>query len=138
MTSVDGYFVKQDYPYKGSGGNQKFPPRRIPTVGIVQKVPPTQTQLSHKHHHHGGADCPSYGVVSMDTPNQTRATPSEGVGQECFSLVQYKMINNRLINLIVLLICFRRIARMPSKMVAESASIINGGRPYYLNRLITY
>jgi len=35
-------------------------------VGIAQKVLSTQTQLSHKHHHHGGAICPSNGVVSMD------------------------------------------------------------------------
>ncbi len=32
-------------------------------------------QQSHKHHHHdGGAVCPSYGVVSMDTPNQMQVT----------------------------------------------------------------
>jgi hypothetical protein len=36
----------------------------------------------HKHHHHGGAVCPSYGVGSMDTPDQTRVTSSEGVGRE--------------------------------------------------------
>jgi len=71
----------------GSGGNEKRPPRRFPTVGIVQKVPSTRTQLSHKHHHHGGDICPSYGVLTKDTPNQTRATPSEGVGEERFSLV---------------------------------------------------
>ena len=53
----------------------------IPTLGIVQKVSSTQTQLSHKHHHHGGAVCPSYGVVSLDTPDTTRVTSSEGVGR---------------------------------------------------------
>jgi hypothetical protein len=73
--------------HKGSGGNKKLPPRRIPTVGIEQKVPSTQTQLSHKHHHHSGAVCPSYGVLTMDMLDWTRATPSEGVGQERFSLV---------------------------------------------------
>ena len=32
-------------------------------------------QQSHKHHHHdGGAVCPSYSVVSMDTPNQMQVT----------------------------------------------------------------
>jgi len=66
---------------------KKLPPRRFPTVGIVWKVPSTQTQLSHKHHHHGGDVCPSYGLLTMDTPNRTRATPSEGVGEERFSLV---------------------------------------------------
>ena len=65
-----------------SGRNKKLPPRRIPTVGIVRKVPSTRTQLSHKHHHHGGAVCPSYGVLTMDTPDRTRATSSEGVGKE--------------------------------------------------------
>jgi len=72
--------------HKGSGGNEKLPPRRIPTVGIVRKVPSTQTQLSHKHHHHGGAVSPSYGVLTMYTPDRTRATSSEGVGQERFGL----------------------------------------------------
>jgi len=56
-------------------------------VGIVRKVLSTQTQLSHKHHHHGGAVCPSYGVVSLDTPDRTQTTSSKGVGQECFGLV---------------------------------------------------
>ena len=60
------------------------PARRIPTVGIVRKVLSTQTQLSHKHHHHGGAICPSYCVVSLDTPDWTRATSLEGVGQKRF------------------------------------------------------
>ena len=71
----------------GSSGNNKLLSRMIPTVGIVRKVPSTQTQPSHKHHHHGGDVCPSYGVLTMDAPNQTRATPSEGVGEERFSLV---------------------------------------------------
>ena len=71
----------------GSSGNNKLPSRMISTVGIVRKVPSTQTQPSHKHHHHGGDVCPSYGVLIMDTPNQTRATPLEGVEQELFSLV---------------------------------------------------
>jgi len=48
------YGLKQLNRYKGSGGNKKLPPRRFPTVGIVRKVPSTRTQLSHKHHHHGG------------------------------------------------------------------------------------
>jgi hypothetical protein len=64
----------------GSGGNKKNPPRRIPTVGIVLKVLPTRTQLTHKHHHLGGAVRLSYGVVSLDTPNSTRVTFSKGVG----------------------------------------------------------
>ena len=36
----------------------------------------------HKHHHHGGAVCPSYGVESMDTPDRTCRPSSEGVGRE--------------------------------------------------------
>jgi hypothetical protein len=78
----------------GSGGNEKLPPRRIPTVGIVRKVPSTQTQpqLSHKHHHHGGAVCPSYGVLTMDTPDRTCVTSSEGVGQGRLGGVLYKSI----------------------------------------------
>jgi len=73
--------------YKGSGGNKKLPPRRIPTVGTVQKVLSTGTQLTHKHHHHGGAVCPSYGVVSLDTPDRARVTSSgEGSGKGKFTL----------------------------------------------------
>ena len=68
-------------PYKGSGGNKKLLLQRISTVGIVRKVPSTPTQQSHKHHNHGGAVCPSYGVVSMDKSYRTRASSSEGVGQ---------------------------------------------------------
>jgi len=48
-------------------------------VGIVRKVLSTQTQLTHKHHHHGGAVCPSYGKY-LDTPDRTRVTSSGGVG----------------------------------------------------------
>jgi hypothetical protein len=32
---------KQEYDYKGSGGDEKLPPRRFSTVGIVRKVPST-------------------------------------------------------------------------------------------------
>jgi hypothetical protein len=43
------------------------------------------TQLTHKHHHHGGAVRPSYGVGSMDPPNLRRVTSSKRVGQGRFS-----------------------------------------------------
>ena len=71
--------LKKEYPYKGLDGNKKLPPQRIHTVGIVRKSLSTPPQQSHKNHHHGGAICPSYGVASMDTPNPTRVTSSEGV-----------------------------------------------------------
>jgi hypothetical protein len=35
----------------------------------------------HKHYHHGGAVCPSFGVGSMDPPDRTRRPSSEGVGR---------------------------------------------------------
>ena len=76
--------------HKGSGGNEKLPSHRIPTVGIVWKSPSTPPHQSHKHHHHGGAVCPSYGVVSMDTPDRTRVTYSKGVGREHLGGVLYK------------------------------------------------
>jgi len=47
----------------------------------------------HKHHHHGGAVCPSYGVGSMDPPDRTRVTSSEGVGWEGGVSVLIKSIN---------------------------------------------
>jgi hypothetical protein len=61
---------------------QKLPPRRIPTVGIVQKVLSTTNTTIHKHHHHGGVICPSYDVGSMDLPDLMVVTSLEGVGQE--------------------------------------------------------
>jgi hypothetical protein len=42
---------------------QKLPPHRIPTVGIVQKVPSTTNTTIRKHHHHGRAVCSSYSLV---------------------------------------------------------------------------
>jgi hypothetical protein len=46
----------------------------------------TKSTLQHKHnchihHHHGGAVCPSFGVGSMDPPDRTCVTSSEGVGR---------------------------------------------------------
>ena len=86
VVGLKGVFVLFVNPYKGLGGNKKLPSRRIPIGGIVQKVLLTPTQLSHKHHH-GGAICPSYVMVPLDTPDRTRATSSERVGQEHFGLV---------------------------------------------------
>jgi hypothetical protein len=62
---------------------QKLPPRRISTVGVVEKVPFTinttiQTYI------HVGAVRPSYNVGSMDVPNLTLVTSLEGVEQERF------------------------------------------------------
>jgi hypothetical protein len=67
--------------------------RRNPTKEIVLKVPspPTITTI-HKHHHNGGAVCPSYRVRLMDPPNPMQVTSSKGVEQGPFSLVFYKRI----------------------------------------------
>ena len=71
----------------GSGGNKKLLPRSFSTVDTTRILQAsTQQQQLHKHHHHGGAICPFYGVVSMDTPNRTRVTYSNGVGQERLGL----------------------------------------------------
>jgi hypothetical protein len=42
-----------------------------------------------------GAVCPSYGVVSMDTPDRTRVTYSKGVGRERLGEVLYKSIKKQ-------------------------------------------
>jgi hypothetical protein len=73
----------------GSNRNKKLPRRRFTTVGIVWNVLSTPTQLSHKHHHHGGAVCPSYDVVFIDMPNRKQVTSFEGVGLGHFGLEQY-------------------------------------------------
>ena len=36
-TRTDLGVLKQEYDYKGSGGNEKLPPRRFSTVGIVRE-----------------------------------------------------------------------------------------------------
>ena len=78
MSAPVGVKLLKLNPYKGLG---------IPAGGIVWKGLSTQTQLTHKHHHYVGAVCPSYGMVSLNTPDRMRATSLEGVGQECFCSV---------------------------------------------------
>ena len=68
----------------GSCSKEKLPPRGILTVGIVRTVPLTTNSVIHKHHHYGGAVCPSYGLGSMDPPNPLQVTSSEWVGQGPF------------------------------------------------------
>jgi hypothetical protein len=80
-------WLNRNTTIKVRAGTKKLPPRRFSTVGIVPELRRSPTQPPHKHHHHGGAVCPSYGVVSLDAPDRTRATSSEGVGQELYSLV---------------------------------------------------
>jgi len=52
---------------------------------IVQKVPLTPTQLSNKHHHHGGAVCPSYGMGSMDLPGLTQVPLLKGSAKGAYA-----------------------------------------------------
>jgi hypothetical protein len=84
LTNRSGVFYLTAYPLCG---NKKLPPSRIPTVGIVQKLPSTTNTTIHKHHHHGGVVCPSYDVGSMDQPDLMLVTCLEGVGQERFAWV---------------------------------------------------
>jgi hypothetical protein len=49
----------------------------------------TTSKLLHKHQNQGGAVRPSYSVVSVDLPNPTQLTFSEGVGGGRFGLVQF-------------------------------------------------
>jgi hypothetical protein len=51
-----------------------------PMIGIVQKVLSTTSQTILHHHHHGGGLRLSCGVGSMDPPNPTKVSSSEGVG----------------------------------------------------------
>ena len=56
----------------------------------VQKArngPSTQLIKKTKHHHHGGAVCPSYGVESVGLPDPARVTSSEGFGRGRLHLV---------------------------------------------------
>jgi len=58
----------------------------------------TKSTLQHKHnnykhHHHGGAVCPSYGVGSMDTPDRTHVTSCKGAGRGGGVSVLIKSIN---------------------------------------------
>jgi hypothetical protein len=91
MNGINGWHQQLNL-YKGSSGNKKLLPCRIPTVGIVRKVPSTNNTTIPKHHHHRGAIHSSYGVRLMDSPNPTQVTSSEGVKQGPFSLVLYETI----------------------------------------------
>ena len=51
-----------------------------PMIGIVQKVLSTTSQTILHHHHHGGGLRLSCGVGSMDPPDPTKVSSSEGVG----------------------------------------------------------
>jgi hypothetical protein len=58
----------------------------------------TKSTFKHKHnnplhYHHGGAVCPSYGVGSMDPPDRTWVTSSEGFGRGGGVSVLIKYIN---------------------------------------------
>jgi len=48
----------------------------------------------HKYDHHGGAVCPSYGMGSMDTPDRTRVTSSEGVALMFADSFEVEIPNN--------------------------------------------
>jgi hypothetical protein len=72
---------------------QKLLPCSTTTVGIGQKAPSTTNTTIHKHHHHGRAVRPSYGVGSMDPLNPMQVTSSKGVGQGRSRGVLYELIN---------------------------------------------
>jgi len=77
------YLLKNSLTAKSCYGGEKH---RNP-VGFYSRNSTENTlhhkHNNHKHHHHGGAVCPSYGVGlgSMDTPDRTRVTSSEGIGR---------------------------------------------------------
>jgi hypothetical protein len=73
-------YVLTAIPLSGFRREQKLLLCRFSTVGIVWKVLSTHHISPHKHHHHGGAVCPYYGVVSVDLPNPAQVASSEGVG----------------------------------------------------------
>ncbi len=78
--------------YKGSGGNEKLPPHRFPTVGILQEFHQTTTQFPPQTSSPWCSVCPSYGVDSMNRPNPMRGPSSTGVGQGLLGGVLYKSI----------------------------------------------
>ena len=79
---------------KGLGGNEKLPPHRFYTVGIVQIICQTTTQLPQQTSSPWCSLCPTYGVDSnsMNRPNPMSGRPSEGVGQGLLCGVLYKPI----------------------------------------------
>ncbi len=81
--SIPTRFLQQliAQPLLGSDRNKKLLPHRIPTVGILRKVPSTTNTAIPKHHHYDRAVCPSYGVRVMDLPDPMQVTSLEGVGQ---------------------------------------------------------
>jgi hypothetical protein len=65
--------------FGGSGGNEKLPPHRFPTVGIVQEFRQTSTQLPPQASSPWCSICPPYSIDSMNHPNPMHGRPSKGV-----------------------------------------------------------
>jgi hypothetical protein len=65
----------------GLGGKEKLPPKKVFYCRNSTKSTVNPNTTIHKHYHHGGAVCPSFGVGSMDPPDRTRRPSSEGVGR---------------------------------------------------------
>ena len=117
---------------------QKLPPHRMPMVGIVRKA---------LQHHHNYSTNITIMVVPFAPPTEwclwllpivCRLPLPKESGESALAWINIYCYNNHAINLIVLQLVFLTlIALLPSKMVAETASIINGGRPNNTNRFIT-
>ena len=85
--------LKQDNPYKNSGGNKKLPPPTFVTVGIVQLFHQATTPPPKKTSSPWWAIHLLFGVDSMNRPNLTCGRPSAGVGRGCCCWVLYESIN---------------------------------------------
>jgi len=71
-------------------GTKKLPPRRFPTVGIVQEFRQTTTQLPPQTSSPWRSVCPPYSIDSVNRPNTARGRPSKGVGQVWLGRILYK------------------------------------------------
>jgi len=78
--------------HKGSGGNDKLPPRSFSTIGIVQEFCQASTQPPPQTSSPWCSVCPPYGINSMNHPYPTRGRSFEGTGRGRLGGVLYKSL----------------------------------------------
>jgi len=94
-----------------------------------------------------GLESRDWVLTSGVSAARTKLTPAIGLGEKRWErqcrlsavarVIFYESTNETCTYFFYSYSCFLKIARTPSKMVAKTASIIDGGRTYNTNRLIT-
>ena len=80
LVDVDATFINSLTAIRVLAGTKNSCPVGFYSRNSMKSTVNPNTTI-HKHYHHGGAVCPSFGVGSMDPPDRTRRPSSEGVGR---------------------------------------------------------